>query len=52
MDYRVGRMHQAIVVVSFQSKPLGSEIAAKNADPGLEVFVELRERHVQLPCAP
>src|SRR5579864_8628951 len=52
VNYGIGRMHQAIVLVAAQAKTWLGEIADKDSHFGLQVFVEARELEVQLERTP
>ncbi len=52
MDHRIGAVYQPVVIARIEPELRRREIAAKNPDLRLQVFIEFRERHVQLQSIP
>src|SRR3954471_2111302 len=52
MNYRICSVDQTIVVITRQAKTLVGQIAAKDPDPRLQVFVKRLEIEMQLKSAP
>ena len=52
VDHRIGGVHEPVIIARFQPKLRCGEIAAKNPDLRLQVFVEPGKRQVQLQSLP
>ena len=52
MDHRIGAMHKPVVIARFEPELWRREIAAKNPDFRLQIFIESRKRQVQLQGVP
>src|ERR1700731_4606510 len=52
VENRISGVHKPVVIVRIKTELRQCNIAAKNADLGLQVFVKFRKRQVQLKSIP